>query len=228
MTPPDEGLEALLERAGVEARLRPPLALYGALVLAANRRFNLTGAKSGEELVAHLADSLSVVAYIREGYIDIGSGAGFPAIPVAIATGMPVTLIEATTKKARFLETVLEQLGLRGRVVAERAEAAAHREVLRERFASGTARGLAAASTVAELLLPFIAPGGVAVLQRGRLDGAECVALEDASLMLGGRVESECLLGGKRRIVVVRKEHPTPSRFPRRAGIPEKRPLCSS
>jgi 16S rRNA (guanine527-N7)-methyltransferase len=97
---------------------------------------------------------------------------------------------------------------------------------LRERFASATARAVAVAPTVAELVLPFLATGGVAVLQRGTIDARERTALEDASLMLGGAVETEHQLDGERRIVLVRKTEATALRFPRRTGIPEKRPLC--
>jgi 16S rRNA (guanine527-N7)-methyltransferase len=169
---------------------------------------------------------LTVAPYIREPFVDVGSGAGLPAIPIALATGSSLTLIEATTKKARFLTEALEALGLNGRVVTERAETAAHSEQLRERFASGTARAVASAPTVVELLLPLLSIGGVAILQRGGLDPRERTALADASLMLGGRVEAERELEGNRRIVLVRKESATPQRFPRRPGIPEKRPLC--
>ncbi|HEX3672504.1 MAG TPA: 16S rRNA (guanine(527)-N(7))-methyltransferase RsmG [Candidatus Cybelea sp.] len=200
---------------------------YGNLVLAANRRFNLTGAKSAGDLAEHLIDSLTVIPYLREPYVDVGSGAGFPAIPVALATGMAVTLVEATTKKARFLESLLEELGIAGQVIVERAETAAHRPDLRERYAAGTARALGPAPTVAELVLPFLETGGVAVLQRGTLAPDETVALEDASLMLGGRLETQVPLEGNRRIVLLRKSAPTPHRFPRRIGIPAKRPLCT-
>jgi 16S rRNA (guanine527-N7)-methyltransferase len=224
--PPDDDLESLLEAADIEPRLRRRLARYGALVLAANRRFNLTGSKSERELVEHLLDSLSVTAYLREPYVDVGSGAGLPAIPVALATGMPVTMIEATAKKAHFLESLLEPLGLRGRVLVERAEISGHREDLREQFASGTARAIGSAPTVAELLLPLIAPGGIAVLQRGTRDEGDRAALDDASLMLGGFVESESRIDRDRVILLVRKRGPTPARFPRRPGIPAKRPLC--
>ena len=220
-------LESLLERGGVESStLRARLAEYGRLVLGANRRFNLTGAKSEEELAEHLLDSLTVVPYVRAPYVDLGSGAGLPAIPVALATGLEVTLIEATLKKARFLESLLERLGLGGRVLAERAESAAHRCELRERFATGTARALAAAPTVAELLVPYLAVGGLAVLQRGTLEPGERTALQDALLMLGAAIEDERLLAERRRIVLLRKQAPTPARFPRRPGIPAKRPLC--
>jgi 16S rRNA (guanine527-N7)-methyltransferase len=219
-------LEDRLQVAGVEAPLAAPLARYGALVLEANRRFNLTGATTPDELLPHLLDSLTVVPYVAGPYVDVGSGAGFPAIPVAIARAIPITLVEATRKKARFLEFALAELGLPGEVIAERAETAAHQAQLRERFASGTARAVAMAPAVAELLLPFVAVGGVAILQRGTDDRREEIALEDASLMLGGRLEREELLGDGRRIILVRKTTATPARFPRRIGVPVKRPLC--
>lgn len=218
-------LEELLAGEGLGARNVAALALYGRLVLEANRRFNVTGARSPEEIARHITDSLSVVPYLREPYVDIGSGAGFPAIPVGIMTGMPVTLIEATQKKARLLESLLEQLGLQGVVIAERAETASHRPDLRECFATGTCRGVASAPAVAELLLPLIGIGGAAVLQRGSTDERERSALEDASLMLGGCIEREDQIGGNRRIVLLRKQRATPARFPRGTWA-QKRPLC--
>jgi 16S rRNA (guanine527-N7)-methyltransferase len=223
---PERELSTLLENAGIEPELRAPLSRYGALVLEANQRLNLTGARSAEALSEHLLDSLSVVPYVREPYVDVGSGAGFPALPVAIAAGIPVTLVEATAKKAAFLEAALERLGLRGRVIARRAESVGREEEFRERFASATARALSGATTVAELLLPLIAVGGVAILQRGREEAGEQAALEDAALILGGRLDSEATLQDHRRIVLLAKLRPTPLRFPRRPGVPEKRPLC--
>ncbi len=220
-------LEALLAGAGIEQRLVGPLARYGAAVLEGNRTFNLTGAKSAHELVPHIVDSLTVVPFVADSLVDVGSGAGLPAIPVAIATGVPITLIEATGKKARFLQRMLETFELAGEVVAERAEIAARTERLRDAFASGTARAISTAPTVAELLLPFIKPGGVAILQRGTMDAREQSGLADAALVLAAEVGEERTLDGDRRIVLIRKTGLTPQRFPRRTGIPEKRPLCS-
>ncbi|MEO6835743.1 MAG: 16S rRNA (guanine(527)-N(7))-methyltransferase RsmG [Candidatus Tumulicola sp.] len=220
-------LEPLLTAAGVEARWVGRLARYGALVLETNRTFNLTGAKSAEDLVAHLLDSLRIVPFIAgDSLVDVGSGAGFPAIPVAIATGVPITLIEATQKKARFLERMLETFQLAGEVVAERAEVAGRRERLRDAFACGTVRAVSTAPTVAELVLPFLKPGGVAILQRGTMEARERAALADAAMMLGAEISAEPALEGERRIVLLRKRSLTPMRFPRRTGVPEKRPLC--
>lgn len=220
-----EQFEALLADR-VEGRLLTPLARYGSLVMEANQRFNLTGAKSAEEFAPHILDSLTVVPYVEGPLVDVGSGAGLPAIPAALALGIRFTLVETTLKKVRFLESLVESFGLDGEVVAARAETAAHEERLRGRFRSATARAVSTAPTVAELLLPFLEPGGVAVLQRGVLDVRERDAVSDAALALGGLFEREIPLDGERRLLLLRKTQATAHRFPRRVGIPEKRPLC--
>lgn len=218
-------LPTLLEPLELPPSVRERLVQYGRMVLEANRRANLTAARSEEAIAEHLLDSLTLLPYIREPYVDVGSGAGFPAIPVAIVAGIGITMIESTAKKARLLAEFLESLGLGGQVLAERAEEAGHRDDLRERFASGTCRAVATAAATAELLLPLLALGGSAVLQRGRLDPAERRSLEDAALVLGGVVQAEYPLDGERRIVLVEKVRPTPARFPRK--LAQKRPLCS-
>ncbi len=220
------GVADLLEAAGVEPRLIAPLARYAGLVLEANRSFNLTGAKTPQDFVPHLLDSLAAVPFVGETLVDVGSGSGLPAIPIAIATGVPLTLVEATAKKARFLDRTLATLGLAGEVLAQRAETSARDPRLRDAFASGTARAVSAAPTVAELLLPFIEPGGVAILQRGTMDDRERSSLADAALVLGAEMAEEHAIGDQRRIVILRKKTATPPRFPRRDGIPSKRPLC--
>ena len=219
-------LSDLLEAAGVETRIVAPLAHYGEMLLETNRRFNVSGADTPEELLPHLVDSVSIAPYVQAPLADVGSGGGLPAIPLAIATGAPVTMVESTTKKAAFLEAVLSTLGLEGRVVPERAELAARHSDLREQFACATARAVSSAPTVLELTLPFLRVGGVAVLQRGKMDDRERNAVADAAPMLGGEIADEVALDGDRRILLIRKVSPTPQRFPRRTGIPEKRPLC--
>ena len=219
-------LRQLLEGAGVEAPFLDPLTHYGQLVLETNARFNLTGAKNAAEFAPHILDSVTIAPYIQGTLVDIGSGGGLPAIPLGIVTGARVTLVETTLKKARFLEEMLAEFNLEGEVIAERVEVAAHSERLREKFRTGTARAVSSAPTVAELLLPFVEVGGRLVLQRGSMDERETNALNDAALMLGGAVRETITLDGERRIVLVDKVSPTQSRFPRRIGIPEKRPLC--
>lgn len=219
-------LEALLEADGLSVEVTARLARYGRLVLDANLRINVTAARSTQEIAGQISDSLSVVRFVQAPYVDVGSGAGLPPIPVAIASGVEPTMIEATAKKARLLEAILLELALRGTVVAARAEIAGHRPDVREHFASGTCRAVGSPTTVAELLLPLIAIDGVAILQRGVMGAGERAALEDASLVLGGRLEAEHEIGGNRRILIIRKCGPTPERFPRRTGVPAKRPLC--
>lgn len=225
---PDEAdeLAPALRAAGVDAALVERLAAYGALLLEANRRTNLTGAKDAAALVPHVLDALTLAADVTESLVDVGSGGGLPGIPLALATGARVALIEPTAKKAAFLARALATLGISGEVVAERAERAARDERLREHFAYATARAVASAPTVAELTVPFLRVGGRALLQRASMEPAERQALEEAAPMLGAVLLEERLLGGERRIVVLEKRRPTDERFPRRNGVPEKRPLC--
>ncbi len=221
-----EDLTTLLEAAGVLAPLIPRLAEFGALLLEANRTTNLTGAKNSVDLLPHLVDSLTLVPWVGVTHVDVGSGGGFPAIPLAIATGAHITMIESTAKKARFLEAALSTLGLEGIAIAERAEVACHDPALRGMFTSGSARAVASAPTVLEFVLPLLEPGGVGAFQRGAYQPGERNAAEDAALVLGGQVEDEVMVEGERRILIVRKTGKTNNAFPRRTGIPTQRPLC--
>ena len=227
MTTEEADLTRLLASAGVLETIIPALAQYGARLLATNRNVNLTGAKSPEELAPHLVDCLTVAPYITGPLVDVGSGGGLPAVPLAIATGVDVTMIESTTKKVRFLQETIADLGLAGRAIAERAEVAGHDPSLRGQFKSGTARAVSSAPTVLELVLPFLSPGGLGVFQRAAFEPGERNAAEDAALVLGAILEAEVPLEGERRILLVRKTGETTLRFPRRVGIPEKRPLCT-
>lgn len=219
-------IAASLRAAHISSGLIERIAHFGAAVLDENRKFNLTGAKVPLAILPHLLDSLTIVPYVSGPLVDIGSGAGLPALVVAIATGIEISLVETTTKKAAFLERMLDELGLCGRVIPRRAELAGRDLALREQFTCGTARAVSSAPTVAELLLPFLKIGGIAIMQRGSLGAAEREALIDAAPMLGGEVSEEIPLAGERRIVLVRKTAATPERFPRRIGVPQKRPLC--
>jgi len=225
---PDAAALAALRLAGVEDALAVRLAVYAALVLAANRRLNLTGAKDGTAFAAHLADALTLAADVAGPLIDVGSGNGVPGIPLALATGVRVTLLEPIKKRATFLAGTLAQLGLDGEAVAGRAEDVARDPAYREQFGTATARAVSTAPTVAELTVPFLAPGGRALLQRGSLDAQERNAVSDAALVLGAELVEERPLDGERRILVLEKRAPTSLRFPRKNGIPAKRPLCVS
>jgi 16S rRNA (guanine527-N7)-methyltransferase len=206
----------------------PRLGRYAELLLARKQTVNVTGARDESAVWEHIADSLTLAPYVRDPHIDIGSGGGFPAIPLAIVCGVRVTLVESVAKKARFLREVATELGLDATVLSMRAEEAGRDPCHRERYACATARAVAQASTILELTAPLLAIGGVALLQRGKAPEGERGTLADAALMLGMEIGEEIALEGSddRRIILAHKRTPTPIRFPRRAGVPHKRPLC--
>jgi 16S rRNA (guanine527-N7)-methyltransferase len=224
---PDPEALAALRAGGVKAGLAERLAVYAALVLAANRRVNLTGARDGTAFAAHILDALTLRADVVSPLMDVGSGNGLPGIPLALATGAEVVLLEPIKKRANFLRGALETLGISGQAVALRAEDAARDPLYRERALTATARAVAGAPTVAELTVPFLAIGGRALLQRGSLDPRERNAVADAALVLGAELVEERAVDGERRILVLEKRSPTSPRFPRKNGVPAKRPLCS-
>ena len=221
-----EILEALADL-GLSHRSLESLDRYARALLVQNATTNLTAARTLEAVAEHIRDSLALASLIREPYVDIGSGGGFPGIPLAIATGYRTTLVESIAKKAAFLRTVSHELRLPVEVACVRAEELG-RDVARATFASATARAVGALTTVLELTVPLLAVGGVALVQRGTIDAAERRAASDAVLVLGASIEAELELpsGGGRRVLVVRKMTETGNRFPRRAGVPAKRPLC--
>ncbi|MDQ6932520.1 MAG: 16S rRNA (guanine(527)-N(7))-methyltransferase RsmG [Candidatus Eremiobacteraeota bacterium] len=201
------------------------LAEYGAFVLQTNRRFNLTGAQSPLELMRHITDAFSILEYIGDPHVDVGSGAGFPGVPLALVTGVEIVLIESSAKKAGFLSQTLSRFGLRGQVIARRAEFAAHEPKWREHFASATARAVSSAPAVAELTVPFLRISGVAVLQRGRAAESEEEALTRACVVLRAGLPETVVSPAGGTFFLVRKERSTPDAFPRRVGVPQKRPL---
>jgi 16S rRNA (guanine527-N7)-methyltransferase len=224
---PDPAALAALKAAGLDDdALAERLAVYAALVLDANRRLNLTGAKDGTAFAAHLLDALTLRDGVVAPLIDVGSGNGVPGIPLALATGARVVLLEPIKKRAAFLRSALEALGLDGEALDARAEDAARDPAYREAFRTATARAVSTAPAVAELTVPFLALGGRALLQRGALEERERHAVADAALVLGAEVVEERQLEGERRIVVLEKRGPTSPRFPRKNGVPTKRPLC--
>jgi len=220
---------ASLERYGLAPEARERLARYGDLLLQANRQVNLTAAKDAAGIAQQLADALPLVPLIRKNaeLIDVGAGGGLPGIPLAILCGIRVTLLDSTAKKVAFLSAALRALELDGQAIAARAEHLARDPQFRERFTHATARALGTAPSVAELTLPFVAIGGTALLQRGKMDEIERNAVRDAALVLGGEVTEELPAGGDRRILIVTKRAPTPGRFPRGVGVAQRRPLCS-
>ena len=206
------------------------------------RRANLTGITGLQQVeTRHFLDSLTGVLALGmpppEGtrVLDVGTGAGLPGIPLrTVWPGLGLTLLEATGKKARFLEHLRDSLGMPDvEVLSGRAEDLARDESHREAYDAVLARALAPMSTLAEITLPFARTGGkVVAYKKGDLD-EEMGKAQYAIDLMGGCVETSIpvtvppLDGDARCIVVLRKVRPTPSKFPRRPGIPGKRPLAA-
>jgi 16S rRNA (guanine527-N7)-methyltransferase len=163
---------------------------------------------------------------------DVGAGAGFPGLALKLALpNLHVVLVEATRKKTEFLAWIVNELDLRNvEVLAERAESVGLMSAYRETFDVATARAVGALNTVLELTLPLCRIGGVVLAPRGANAVAEAGAASQASGVLGGgtpRSEPTPSIGVAERtsVVIVRKTDPTPARYPRREGMPGKKPL---
>ena len=201
-----------------------------------NERVNLTAIKDYEEVqTRHFLDSLTVALFLDDipcPVLDLGTGAGFPGIPVRILLpNIRLSLLESTAKKAAFLNHLVDRLGLEGvEVVTGRAEELAHDASYREAFAVVLSRGVARLDTLAELALPFCLCGGRLVAQKkGDID-AEVDAASPVIDILGGRLREVRWLSleeldGERALVVIDKCADTPQVYPRRPGIPKKRPI---
>ncbi len=203
-----------------------------------NSRVNLTSVTQWESVqTTHFLDSLTVslavpfAGMLSGRLLDVGSGAGFPGVPLKIAfPHVEVTLVEATGKKTAFLRHLGGVLDVDLDVRTGRAESLAHCPDLRERFDVVTSRAVGSLSVLAELCLPFCRIDGVVVAQkRGGVDD-ELRRAGRAIDAMGGRPKGiqeapSGLLGAGRLLVLMEKLQPTPARYPRRPGVPAKRPL---
>ena len=203
-----------------------------------NERVNLTAITDWEAVRSrHFLDSLSAACALPDellqagSFIDVGSGGGFPGIPLKLALpGMSGLLLDATAKKTAFLAHVCETLGLED-ISAQtgRAETLAHEAEMREGFDIAFARAVAEVATLAELTLPFARVGGRVVMHKKADIAAELERARGAIETLGGELREvlPVTLPGldDRALVVIEKIRPTPERYPRRPGMPAKRPL---
>lgn len=212
------------------------IAAYHQMLTEANARFNLTRVND-DPAEAIDRNYLDCLAPLKAGMgkvrraIDVGSGAGFPGIPLCIC--LPDTrfvLLDAQGKRAEFLSQVISELGLNAEALHLRAEDAARKPELRERFDLATARAVAPLNLLAEYLLPFVRTGGRMLAYKGPTAEEEIAQAENALDILGGRyLRSEpAPIPGRdwdHRLVWIEKVKPAPEKYPRRAGKPERSPL---
>lgn len=235
-------MDAFLEGAGALGVVLTPdqvaqFAQYEALLLQWNARVNLTAVRDAEEIrVRHFLNSLLVssVTGSLEGQrlVDVGTGAGFPGLPLKILyPTMQLTLVESVAKKAAFLEAVVDALALKDvTTVVERAETVGQDPAHREQYDWAVARAVAELRVLVEYLLPLCRVGGHACAQKGISAPEEVAAALDAVQMLGGKapeLAATAVADGEQGgyLVTIEKVKPTPEKYPRRAGMPAKRPL---
>jgi 16S rRNA (guanine527-N7)-methyltransferase len=210
---------------------------YARLLAEWNQRINLTAIIDPEGIqVRHFLDSLSIcrVLPMLPGLrlIDVGTGAGFPGLPLKIAyPDIEVTLLEATGKKVHFLDQVIAALGLRGvDTLKARAEEAGQMPNRRETYDAALARSVARLPVLLEYLLPLVRVGGRCIAMKGETAAAEMADSKRALAILGGRVlniETVQLPGvaDLHYLVVIEKIAPTPPLYPRKPGMPTQKPL---
>ncbi len=204
-----------------------------------NNRFNLTAIRDKEGIeTKHFLDSLTCLMALDlnaapRSLIDVGTGAGFPGIPLKLMLpNMRLTLVESIQKKAGFCTHVVEKLGLRQvQILPERAEDVGQDPAHRESYDLATARAVAAMPTLVEYLLPLVRIGGLVIMQKGESAQLEALKSEKVIQRLGGkiRVILPVVLPGvadERYLVVLEKVARTSAEYPRRTGLPAKQPLA--
>jgi len=208
---------------------------YASLLIEWNSKFNLTAIKDPDGIVVkHFVDSLAVLSENKlEGtLIDVGTGAGFPGLPLLIANdNLEVTFLDSTGKKIKFIETVLEELGLFADTVNARAEEAAKDEFLRESFDFATARAVSNLRDLSEYCLPFVKVGGKFISMKSAKTDEEIKDAKEAIKVLGGEIEKvnsfELADCGERTLIFIKKVRPTPTKYPRNYSQIVKNPIVS-
>jgi 16S rRNA (guanine527-N7)-methyltransferase len=219
------------------ARQVVALVNYERELLAWNQKFNLTAIRDTESIRSkHFLDSFSCVLAWKANpprrLVDVGTGAGFPGIPLKIIyPTMRVTLIESVGKKAAFCQHMIQRLGLDDiEVIHARAEDLGRDSAHRETYDWAVARAVANLNILSEYLLPFVKLGGMMLAQKGESGPAEAQSAEKAMELLGGKLIQLVPVhlpgvADDRYLVLVEKVAATPPKYPRKAGIPMKTPL---
>lgn len=208
--------------------------IFKSLLTEYNQKYNLTSISDEKEVYfKHFLDSVIPQNFIFNGAncVEIGSGAGFPSLPLKLVRDdLNFTLMESTGKKCNFLNTIVDNLRLNGvQVLNLRAEDGGRKENLREKFDFATARAVARLNTLVEYCLPFVKVGGKFLAYKGDCDD-EIEESKNAVKILGGEIEGvekyELPQGfGKRQLIIIKKVCATPQKYPRGRGLERKSPL---
>lgn len=210
---------------------------YFELLVEWNEKINLTAIIEPREVaIKHMIDSLS--CYQEDLFkgdvslIDVGTGAGFPGLPLKIfCPNIRLTLLDSLNKRVKFLQLVVDELGLKNvEVIHARSEEAARNKKYREKFDLATARAVARLPIISEYCLPFVKVTGHFIALKGRQYEEEMLEGKKAISILGGKIEKAIPiklpeLEDKRAVVYIKKEKTTPKTYPRKAGTPERNPI---
>lgn len=207
---------------------------YMNLLLEWNEKINLTAIIEPREVILkHFVDSLTIAKYIKENekLIDVGTGAGFPGIPLSIVKeNTDIVLLDSLNKRINFLEEIKQNLKLKNiTTIHGRAEEFGKNKNEREKYDIATSRAVASLNILLEYLLPLVKVGGRAICMKGS-NIEEIENAKNALEILGGKIEKieEITLPNsdiKRNIIIVKKVKNTPSKYPRKPGTPSKEPI---
>ena len=206
------------------------LCAFGAAMVKQNEVMNLTGISDDKGVAnLHLLDSLTVMASADlsgKTLIDVGCGAGFPGVPLAIASGAKVTLLDSLGKRMKWLESCLPQLGIEAECITARAEVAV--ATRRESYDFATSRAVARLNILLELTAPYVKVGGAVLAMKGTAAKEELAECGNAMKKLGLKLEGVKefpIDGTNHAVIVLRKVAPTPKQFPRRFAKIKQAPL---
>lgn len=210
---------------------------YYEMLIETNKVMNLTSITEYDEvIIKHFIDSLLVVNIFdinqSKKMIDVGTGAGFPGIPIKIMfPHLQITLLDSLNKRLKFLNNVIDELGLKNiTTVHGRAEDIAHMDEYREKFSLCVSRAVANLSTLSEYCIPFINESGIFISYKSEFSEEETDNAKKAIKVLGGKIEDTYIeelphSDINRSFVVIKKERSTSNKYPRKAGVPSKKPI---
>lgn len=205
------------------------------LLIETNKSMNLTAIKEPDDIVVkHFADSLSLYSAIvpENGakVLDLGTGAGFPGIPLLIARpDLDLTMLDSTAKKLKYVADTVEALGLRAEVFHTRAEDAGKNPLYREKYDIVCSRAVAALNILSEYCLPFVKVGGTFVAMKSAKADEEIACAKQAIRLLGGEIIKKKTFflsdGGERTLIIIKKISQTSPKYPRPSAQISKKPL---